>query len=91
MALGGPAGVSVAAGVGIAQPYLGHEIRGLGLKSLEIAIQGKQDEDVLLGARPTPPGPVGQQPIDHLGDQVALRVTGDQCVQNDGVSPPVRM
>ncbi len=91
MPLGGAAYVGVVAHVGVAQPDAGHKVGRLRLKGVEVAVQRQQHKDVLLGVVPAAAGAVRQQPVDHLGDQVARGVAGDQRVQDDGVGAPVRV
>jgi hypothetical protein len=38
---------------------------------------------------PAARGAVRQQPVDQLGDQVAVRVIADQGIQQDGIRAPV--
>ena len=83
-------GEFTAAGIGIAKPHAGHEIRGFGFIGVEVAVQRQQDKDILLGVAPASFGAMRQQAIDHFRDQVTLRVVLDQGIQQDGIGAAVR-
>ncbi len=89
LAFGGAAVEFIAAGVGIAEPEAGDEIRGLGFEGVEVMVQRQKHKDILLGIVPAALGAVRQQAIDHFGDQVTLRVIADQRIQQDGVGAAV--
>ncbi len=77
---GGAPDEFVTAGTGITQPDAGDEVRGLSFEGVEVAVEGQQDEDVLLRVAPMSPGAMRQQPVNQFGYQVALRVVEYQCV-----------
>ena len=87
--LGRAAPELVGARVAIAEPGAGHEVGGRLLVGLEVAVEGEEDEDVLLRVRPAAGRAVGEQALHELGDEVALRRVRDERLEQDRVGAPV--
>ena len=79
--LGRAAPERVGARVALAQPRPGHEVGGRLLVGLEVAVEGEEDEDVLLGVRPAAGLAVGEKALHELGDEVASRLVGDESLE----------
>ncbi|MEE8567792.1 MAG: hypothetical protein V3S81_04215, partial [Anaerolineales bacterium] len=90
MPFGGAPDEFVTADIGITQPDAGDEVRGLRFEGVEVTVEGEQDKDVLLRVTPVSAGAMCQQSIDQFGDQVALWVVENQCVQQDAIRAAVR-
>ena len=89
LALGGAAAEGVRARVALAEPGARHEVGRRLLVGLEVAVERQQHEDVLLRVRPAARLAVGEQAGHQLGDEVALRLVGDQRLEQDRVGAAV--
>jgi hypothetical protein len=55
------------------------------LEGVEVAVEGEEDEGVLLGVVPAAGDALGEQAADQLGDEVGLWVGADEGVEEDAV------
>jgi hypothetical protein len=81
----------VGARVPLAEPGAGHEVRGRLLVGLEVAVEGEEDEDVLLRVRPAARGAVGEETLHELRDEIAPWLIRDESLEQDRVRAPVRV
>ena len=76
--------------VRIAQPGASHERRGLRFVPREVSVQRHEDEPVLLNVVPAALHLISDQPRDHLRDEVAVGLFGDERVEHDPVGASIR-
>ena len=91
LALGAAAVERVRARVALAEPGARHEVGCRGLVGREVLVEREQHEYVLLRARPAARAAVREQAGDELRNEIALRLVGDERLEQDRVGAAVRV
>ena len=75
----------------VTEPHSGHEVGISRLERVEIALEGQQDERVLLDVVPASPDPVGQQAGHDLRDEIRRGRHRDERIEHDAVGAAAGM
>ena len=72
----------------ISKPGARHKVGLLGLEDLEVAVEAQEHEGVFLRIPPAALRAVREQPLHHLGDEVALGGGVDHRLEDDCIGAP---